>query len=123
MVHLASDLHGLAKRFRTGRQNHEFLHRKLVSSVGTTIDHIKGRDWKDDRVCLSLYGAKYTKGVIRGLASIQQDQPGAGTAEPPFLQLRRVQQQEKHRELHWRCRSQSAIKAAIPKLALVGGSI
>lgn len=53
MVNLGSHLHCFSKTGGTSRQNHEFLHGKLVSGVGTTVDDIQSRNWKNNVIISS----------------------------------------------------------------------
>lgn len=47
VIDLRTHLHSFAEGARTDWQNHELLHRELVSGMRTSIDHVECRDWKD----------------------------------------------------------------------------
>ncbi|RUP06152.1 hypothetical protein BC936DRAFT_140461 [Jimgerdemannia flammicorona] len=49
MVDLRANLHRLGKRRSTGGKNHELLHSQLVTSMGTTVDDVEGRNWENVR--------------------------------------------------------------------------
>lgn len=48
VVDFRAHLHGLREGLGAGGQNHEFLHGKLVTSVGATVDDVESRDRKNE---------------------------------------------------------------------------
>eukprot|EP00128_Syssomonas_multiformis_P001164 Colp12_sorted_trinity150504_noHs@28271 len=48
VVNLRAHTHGFTEVRRTGRQNHEFLHGQLVTSMATAVDNVECRDRQND---------------------------------------------------------------------------
>mmetsp|Transcript_13538 Transcript_13538/g.18732 ORF Transcript_13538/g.18732 Transcript_13538/m.18732 type:complete len:233 (+) Transcript_13538:1029-1727(+) len=77
VVHLATDLHGLAESSSTSRQHHELLESELVASVRTTVDHVEGWHGKNQlgvtsQVCVVLV-ERHALGSSAGLRDSKRD--------------------------------------------------
>mmetsp|Transcript_2860 Transcript_2860/g.6076 ORF Transcript_2860/g.6076 Transcript_2860/m.6076 type:complete len:337 (+) Transcript_2860:473-1483(+) len=45
VIHLGAHLHRLGEVLRTDGQDHELLHRQLITSMAATVDHVECGDW------------------------------------------------------------------------------
>lgn len=65
VIDFSTCLHGFSERLSTSRQNHEFLHRKSISTVLTSVDHIQRRARKNE-LSVGLPAAEMGNMFIKG---------------------------------------------------------